>query len=247
MSARILIPKPLSRSLLLWLPPRRTWQQQLRHNTQQVQRPQTIETCPSPSCACQDMPPLDIERDKPLDGTMAAYHEHVVIPTGRVDWTSRIEEDPHLPLVKELKDSLGPKGRYSNVGPSSCSRLDDDDLTDQLALPQCPNNHLFSSYADHLNQQAPNDIRIPLPLLPPPTLNPAELIPHRLHPRRRPPCPPLITHHSQSSRVRCCSPQARPFTFASSPPYHRHPHLDLRPRRARFAMWYPWPDPTVRV
>jgi len=115
MSAKILIPQPLSRSFLRWLPPRRTWQQQLRRNTHQAQRPQIIETCPSPLCACQDMPPLDIERDKPLDGTMAAYHEHVVIPTGRVDWTSRIEEDPHLPLVKELKDSLGPKGRYSNV------------------------------------------------------------------------------------------------------------------------------------
>jgi len=58
---------------------------------------------------------LDIERDKPLDGTMAAYHEHVMISTGRTDWTSRIEEDPNLPFVKHLKDALGPKGKYANV------------------------------------------------------------------------------------------------------------------------------------
>lgn len=76
----------------------------------------SVASCPSPSCACQDMPPdLDIERDKPLDGTMAAYHEHVMIPTGRVDWTSRIEEDPGLPFIKQLKDALGQKGKYSNV------------------------------------------------------------------------------------------------------------------------------------
>lgn len=46
---------------------------------------------------------------------MAAYHEHIMIPTGRVDWTSRIEEDPGLPFVKHLKDALGQKGKYSNV------------------------------------------------------------------------------------------------------------------------------------
>jgi hypothetical protein len=62
------------------------------------------------------MPPnLEIEHDKPLDGTMAAYHEHVMIPTGRVNWTSRIEEDPGLPFITQLKDALGQKGKYSNV------------------------------------------------------------------------------------------------------------------------------------
>lgn len=76
----------------------------------------TIPSCPSPTCACQDMPTgLDIERAKPLDGTMAAYHEHVMISTGRTDWTSRIEDDPNLPFVKHLKDALGPKGKYANV------------------------------------------------------------------------------------------------------------------------------------
>jgi len=62
------------------------------------------------------MPPnLDIDREKPLDGTMATYAEQVVIHTGRSDWASRIEDDENLPIVKKLKEELGRNGRYSNV------------------------------------------------------------------------------------------------------------------------------------
>jgi len=76
----------------------------------------SISECPSPTCQCQDMPPnLDIDREKPLDGTMAAYAEQVVIHTGRSDWPSRIEDDENLPIVKKIKEELGKNGDYSNV------------------------------------------------------------------------------------------------------------------------------------
>ncbi len=62
------------------------------------------------------MPPdLDIDREKPLDGTMVTYAEQVVIHTGRSDWASRIEDDENLPIVRKLKEELGRNGEYSNV------------------------------------------------------------------------------------------------------------------------------------
>lgn len=76
----------------------------------------TIPTCPSPTCACQELPAdLDIDRKLPLSNTMPVYHQHIVIPTGRTDWTSRIEDDEGLGIIKELKDMLGPKGEFANV------------------------------------------------------------------------------------------------------------------------------------
>lgn len=62
------------------------------------------------------MPPgLDIEREKPLNGSMAAYAEQVLISTGRPDWSSRIEDEPDAVLVRQLKKFLGRGGKYSDV------------------------------------------------------------------------------------------------------------------------------------
>lgn len=51
-------------------------------------------TCPAPRCPCEPVPTgLDIDRTTPLHGTMAKYHRHLLISTGKSDWASRIELD----------------------------------------------------------------------------------------------------------------------------------------------------------
>ena len=48
---------------------------------------------------------------------MPTYHEHVLIATGKTDWTSRIENEEGVPLdlVRKLKARLGRGGAYANV------------------------------------------------------------------------------------------------------------------------------------
>jgi len=58
---------------------------------------------------------LDIDHKLPLSNTMPAYHQHLLIPTGHSDWTSRIEDDERLSVVKEVKEMLGPRGEFANV------------------------------------------------------------------------------------------------------------------------------------
>lgn len=79
-----------------------------------------VPTCPSPTCACAETPTgLDIERKRDLEGSMAPYSQHVVISTGKSDWTSRIEHDGHgTPwgeFGRQLKAMLGRGGKYSDV------------------------------------------------------------------------------------------------------------------------------------
>lgn len=77
------------------------------------------------------MPPdLDIDTTKTLDGTMAAYSEQILISTGQADWQSKIEDEkdtaPWGNVVSEIKDMLGPKGRFHDVGRSldTCCALE---------------------------------------------------------------------------------------------------------------------------
>jgi hypothetical protein len=83
------------------------------------------KTCPESSCSCPTpaMPegsPIDYEQ--PLNGTMAAYAQQMVICTGQRDWASRIENDGENTgwgeLVRGLKRLLGRGGRYADVGRS---------------------------------------------------------------------------------------------------------------------------------
>lgn len=78
-----------------------------------------IESCPSPTCQCQEMPSgLDIEREQNISGSMPSYAEQVLICTGRHDWKSKIEDEGDQSsgqLVRQLKSLMGPKGRYSDV------------------------------------------------------------------------------------------------------------------------------------
>ncbi|KAH7089614.1 Sucrase/ferredoxin-like-domain-containing protein [Paraphoma chrysanthemicola] len=74
----------------------------------------TIQTCPSPTCACASTPPdLDIDRKSPLLHTMPAYAEQVVLCTGRADWHSNIEQDDGATgaFVKGLKSEIGRGGK----------------------------------------------------------------------------------------------------------------------------------------
>ncbi|KAH8821429.1 FMI1 protein [Xylogone sp. PMI_703] len=79
----------------------------------------TIPTCPSPTCECAqtpEMPPgLEIDHKRPLNGTMAAYAEQVLICTGKDDWPSRIEEENSGDnLAADIKELLGKGGIYSD-------------------------------------------------------------------------------------------------------------------------------------
>ncbi|PWY79227.1 sucrose cleavage family protein [Aspergillus heteromorphus CBS 117.55] len=62
--------------------------------------------------------PAPIDHDQPLNGTMAAYAQQLLICTGQKDWTSRIEEDGQGQswgdLVRGLKGLLGRGGEYAD-------------------------------------------------------------------------------------------------------------------------------------
>jgi len=57
-----------------------------------------------------------IDHIKPLNGTMAAYAEQVIICTGRDDWESRIEdENGGDNMAARIKKLVGPKGEFHDV------------------------------------------------------------------------------------------------------------------------------------
>ncbi|KAF2128816.1 hypothetical protein P153DRAFT_423297 [Dothidotthia symphoricarpi CBS 119687] len=71
------------------------------------------QTCPSPTCACAATPAdLDIDRAAPLLNTMAAYAQHVVVCTGKEDWSSNIEQEEGGTgeFVRGLKGVVGRGG-----------------------------------------------------------------------------------------------------------------------------------------
>lgn len=82
--------------------------------------PPVVDQCPSPTCPCAPTPELpdglEIDRTSPLNGVMTAYHQHVLVCTGRDDWPSRIEEDDSGDnLAADLRELFGRGGRYSDV------------------------------------------------------------------------------------------------------------------------------------
>ena len=62
---------------------------------------------------------LTIDYDQPLNGTMAAHAQQMVICTGQRDWTSRIENDGENKswgeLVRALRRLLLRGGQYADV------------------------------------------------------------------------------------------------------------------------------------
>ncbi|KAI9827987.1 MAG: hypothetical protein M1819_006830 [Sarea resinae] len=60
------------------------------------------------------MPEMDLDRKSPLNGTMAAYAQQMLISTGKDDWTSRIEDEDDAGFIKGLKGLLGRGGQFSD-------------------------------------------------------------------------------------------------------------------------------------
>ena len=94
----------------------------------------SIPTSPPPLCPCASMPNgLAIDRDKPLHGTMPQYAQHVVIRTGKRDWSKRIEDEDDAEvgdvgkaggmrsgrgtgiIARRLKELVGRGGRFHDV------------------------------------------------------------------------------------------------------------------------------------
>lgn len=79
-----------------------------------------ISTCPSLRCQCSSTPPnLDIDRERDLNGSMSPYAQHLLLSTGRMDWTSRIEDERDTAswgrLTSELKEMLGRRSEFHDV------------------------------------------------------------------------------------------------------------------------------------
>ncbi|KAH7125594.1 Sucrase/ferredoxin-like-domain-containing protein [Dendryphion nanum] len=69
--------------------------------------------CPPSTCSCTPTPPgLDIDHKSPLLHTMPFYTSHVVVSTGKQDWTNRIEDEetPAGDFIRGLKGVVGRGG-----------------------------------------------------------------------------------------------------------------------------------------
>lgn len=84
----------------------------------------SISTCPPSGCRCAAMPEgLAIDHERQMDGTMPPYAQHVVIRTGRTDWSSKIEDEPDTlgeqvgggNLARRLKALVGRGGELHDV------------------------------------------------------------------------------------------------------------------------------------
>lgn len=75
---------------------------------------------------------LKIDHERQISGTMPPYAQHVVIHTGKEDWSSRIEDEATRQgesggsnLAKQLKGLVGKGGKYHDVstfGMPECRR-----------------------------------------------------------------------------------------------------------------------------
>lgn len=73
---------------------------------------------PVTSCECEaNLPPgLDIDHSRPLANTVAPYNQHIVIATGKSDWSSRIEdEEGEGNMARTLKDMTRRGGDWYDV------------------------------------------------------------------------------------------------------------------------------------
>lgn len=126
-----------------------------------------IESCPVPTCQCQDLPRgLDIEREQNLSGTMAAYAEQILISTGKSDWKSRIEDEEgaHGDVVRGLKQLLGPKGKFSDVrATSAVDKMLRTDI-DHVALSQRLVHCIFVWTRSFRARKPPECVKFSVPL-----------------------------------------------------------------------------------
>ncbi|KAB8416324.1 hypothetical protein FH972_024844 [Carpinus fangiana] len=88
--------------------------------------PQTIATCPEPTCSCAPTPAFPsgvdpIDTKSQLAGTVAIHNRLVVVGTGPnnsgQNWPSKIEKGATgtgSEVIKQLKTSMGVRGQYFN-------------------------------------------------------------------------------------------------------------------------------------
>ncbi|KAF2121212.1 Sucrase/ferredoxin-like-domain-containing protein [Lophiotrema nucula] len=119
-----------------------------------------IETCPSPTCSCATPPPdLDIDRKSPLLNTMAFYSSHVLVCTGKEDWSSRIEDDGGEggDFIRGLKGIVGKGGEafdpFNNImaTASSFPAATKPSTTDLLLFPSFKRINGLSNDRDTLS------------------------------------------------------------------------------------------------
>ena len=100
----------------------------LLHAPQTPKSLPSISTCPPSTCACATMPEgLAIDYERQMHNTMPPYAQHVIIRTGKDNWSKRIEDELSQlesevrgslggsNLAKRLKDMVGKGGKYHDV------------------------------------------------------------------------------------------------------------------------------------
>ncbi|MCJ1247859.1 hypothetical protein MMC30_005074 [Trapelia coarctata] len=93
---------------------------------------------------------LDIDQALPLENTKPPYDRHLVISTGRPDWTSRIEDDETSPnLAKGLKALMGAKGPLYD--PEKRILISNSNFRTKAHEPEVIAGYLFPDYKYFLN------------------------------------------------------------------------------------------------
>ena len=111
----------------------------------------TSQDLPS-TCSCASTPAgLAIDREKPLKKTVPPYTRHIVLCTGKSDWTSKIDDDPCVePIIKRIREGLSRLPGRTLITASSFSmesRLDSKEPAEGLhGLRIFPEGHEYTWY-----------------------------------------------------------------------------------------------------
>ncbi|KAL8770401.1 MAG: hypothetical protein Q9209_003827 [Squamulea sp. 1 TL-2023] len=157
------------------------------------------------TCRCEIKFPggLEIDRSRPIINTVSSYNQHILIATGKSDWTSKIKNEEGIgDMAKTLKDMAKVKGEwhdpnYSTMISASSFKCD--------PLPQ-PDN-----------QPSPGPSQFFTSL---------KLFPHFLH---FPHIQNTPTHRSYFASTYLGDQSIRPLLTPSTPPNFVHPQPITKP------------------
>jgi len=78
---------------------------------------QSVPSCPEPTCECAATPSLrePIDRQANIRESAPGYVHHVVISTGKSDWSSRIEDEGKLDREVRRPPPPSPKDRFKSI------------------------------------------------------------------------------------------------------------------------------------
>ncbi len=129
----------------------------------------TTPTCPAPTCPCAPTPQLpdglEIDHTSPLNGAISSYAQHVLVCTGKDDWPSRIEEDNSGDnLAADLRELVGPRGKFSDVRPPACPFSMHNKLTPAAIPPHLHPEFLLPLHPpSQIQPRPPNLLSLPPP------------------------------------------------------------------------------------